>query len=75
MRVELVIDEVVLHGFDPRDRHRIGDAIERQLTARLADDSVAGRIVSGARHREQTVANVVKQSVRAAVAPPTARSR
>ena len=35
MKIELVIDELVLHGFDPRQRHAIGDASEAELT-RLA---------------------------------------
>jgi hypothetical protein len=35
MKVELVIDELVLQGFDPRHRHTIGDAVEKELT-RLA---------------------------------------
>lgn len=35
MTIELVIDELVLHGFDPRQRHAIGDAVVRELT-RLA---------------------------------------
>ncbi len=31
-RIELHIEELVLHGFDARDRHRIGDAVQRELT-------------------------------------------
>ena len=31
MRIELVIDELVLHGFDPRRKHAIGDAVQQQL--------------------------------------------
>jgi hypothetical protein len=34
--IELSIDEVVLHGFRPRDRHAIGDALERELTRLLS---------------------------------------
>lgn len=30
--VELHIEELVLHGFAPSDRFRIGDALERELT-------------------------------------------
>jgi hypothetical protein len=30
-RVELEIEELVLHGFAPGDRHRIAGAIEREL--------------------------------------------
>jgi hypothetical protein len=32
MKIELVIDELVLHGFDPRQRHAIADAMEYELT-------------------------------------------
>ena len=37
MRIELVIDELVLHGFDPRQRHAIGDAVEARLRQLAAD--------------------------------------
>jgi hypothetical protein len=33
MRIEFVIDELVLVGFDPRERYRMVDAIERELAA------------------------------------------
>ena len=33
MKIELVIDELVLHGFDPGQRHAIADAVERDLLA------------------------------------------
>jgi hypothetical protein len=33
MRMELAIDELVLHGFDPRDRHRVADALKRQIAS------------------------------------------
>ena len=35
--VELHIEELVLRGFAPGDRHRIGEAVEREL-ARLFDE-------------------------------------
>ena len=34
--IHLHIDELVLHGFNPADRHQIADAVEREL-ARLLD--------------------------------------
>jgi hypothetical protein len=34
--VELHIDELVLHGFAVRDRHRIAAAMERELTRLIA---------------------------------------
>ena len=35
MRIELVIDELVLHGFDARHKHAIGDAVQQQLAQAL----------------------------------------
>jgi hypothetical protein len=34
MRIELVIDELVLHGFEPAQRHGVADAMQLEL-ARL----------------------------------------
>lgn len=36
-RIELRIDELVLHGVALRDRHRVADAIERELARLVAD--------------------------------------
>ena len=30
-RVEIVIDDLVLHGFSPADRYTIGDSLSREL--------------------------------------------
>jgi hypothetical protein len=38
--VELQIEELVLHGFAPRDRHRIAEAIQHELTRLFGDASV-----------------------------------
>ena len=46
MRIELVIDELVLHGFDPCHRHAIGDAVQAELTRVLA-----GRALGGESHQ------------------------
>lgn len=32
MNVELHIEELVLHGFAPGDRHHIGEAVQQELT-------------------------------------------
>lgn len=40
-RVELIIDELVLHGFAPGDRHAIGDAVQSQLQLLLAEHAIA----------------------------------
>lgn len=36
-RVDVHIEELVLHGFDPRDRHRIGEAVREELSRLLAE--------------------------------------
>jgi hypothetical protein len=35
--IELHIEELVLHGFVPSDRYRIGDAVERELAHLLIE--------------------------------------
>jgi hypothetical protein len=40
--IELRIDELVLHGFDPRDRIAIAAAVERELASLLAAREPAG---------------------------------
>jgi hypothetical protein len=39
--VELHIDELVLHGFAARDRHRIAASLQRELTRLIAQGDVA----------------------------------
>ena len=36
MKLELHIEELILDGFDPRDRHRIADELQRSLTLLLS---------------------------------------
>jgi hypothetical protein len=36
-QIEVEIEELVLHGFDPGDRCKIADALQSELTASLAD--------------------------------------
>ena len=38
--IELNIEELVLHGFSPGDRYRIGEAVEQELSRMLADRGV-----------------------------------
>jgi hypothetical protein len=38
--IDLHIEELVLDGFPPGDRHRIGAALERELTRLLAERGV-----------------------------------
>ena len=51
-RIEVVIDELVLVGFDPHDRHAIGDAVQHWLATHAAsgDLSSIGNI-----HRDVSV--------------------
>jgi hypothetical protein len=46
-RIELHIEELVLHGFERRDRHAIADAFERELS-RLFSEQLAGQGLSPA---------------------------
>ena len=39
--VELHIEELVLHGFDPANRYAIGDALERELTRLSSEQPLA----------------------------------
>jgi hypothetical protein len=41
--IELHIEELVLHGFSPLQRHTIADALGSELAARLADRGVAAK--------------------------------
>jgi hypothetical protein len=39
-RVELHIDELVLHGVAPRDRRAVGEGVQRELTRLLMEGGV-----------------------------------
>jgi hypothetical protein len=45
--IELNIEELVLHGLSPGDRHRIGEAVEQELTRLLADRGVPQSLERG----------------------------
>jgi hypothetical protein len=40
--VELHIEELVLHGFQPADRYRIGAAVERELLRLITEQGLPG---------------------------------
>jgi hypothetical protein len=46
-RIELHIEELVLEGFAPADRHRIGDAVERHLALLLAGPGAHSQLAGG----------------------------
>ena len=39
MRIEVLIDELVLHGFEPDARHALGDGLGEELARLLAADA------------------------------------
>ncbi len=45
-RLEIHIEELVLEGFAPGDRHRIGEAIQHELTRLFAQTPVSGKITA-----------------------------
>ncbi len=46
-RLELHIEELVLEGFSPGDRFRIGEALQMELTRLLEERGVPGSFASG----------------------------
>lgn len=42
MGVELHIEELVLHGFEGRDRHRIAEAVQIELTRLIGEGGLKG---------------------------------
>ncbi len=40
MKIELHIEELVLHGFAPEDRYCIGEAVERELASLLKEQGM-----------------------------------
>jgi hypothetical protein len=47
MSVELHIEELVLHGFAPGDRYKIGEAVQLELQRLLAEQSVPHPLNAG----------------------------
>lgn len=45
--IELHIEKLVLHGFSPHDRHRIGQAVELELTRLLTEQGISQSLSKG----------------------------
>ena len=45
--IELRIEELVLRGFAPGDRYRIGEAVERELTSLFTEQGTPPLLVQG----------------------------
>lgn len=75
-RIELHIEELVLHGFAPGDRHAIGDAVEHELTRLFAEQSLASSsIVSHERaHIDAGDVHVAPESMAQSVGAQVARA-
>jgi hypothetical protein len=46
--IHLHIDELVLHGFSPGDRHRIGEAVQRELARLLTEEATPPALAKSA---------------------------
>lgn len=46
--IKIHIEELVLHGFAPNDRYRIGDAVDRELARLLAEGGIQGLPIDSA---------------------------
>jgi hypothetical protein len=46
VRIELHIDELVLHGLPPGDRHHIADTLQRELSRLFAEQGVSPALAS-----------------------------
>lgn len=46
-KIELHIEELVLHGFSPGDRQRIEAAVQKELARRLAEQGVPPSLARG----------------------------
>lgn len=46
-RIEVRVDELVLHGIAPGDRHPIADALERELGRLFAVTALSARLLEG----------------------------
>jgi hypothetical protein len=75
--VELHIEELVLHGFPPGDRHRIAQAVQQELTRLFTEQGVPASFTLGGNSdrleggtfnmapnaRAQVIGNDIAQSV------------
>jgi hypothetical protein len=51
MDIMIEIDELVLHGFPPGERHRIGEAVQAELARILGERGLPGAWAAGAAPR------------------------
>ena len=46
-KIELHIEELILHGFEPGNHHAIGEAVESELERLLTEGGLAEELTSG----------------------------
>ncbi|MBN1569768.1 MAG: hypothetical protein JXA73_18125 [Acidobacteria bacterium] len=56
--ITLQIDELVLHGFSPIDRHHVGDALQEELGRRLSERSIAATLRKDGEYSEIDAASI-----------------
>jgi hypothetical protein len=61
-RIEVAIEELVLHGLDPRDRDGIRDSIERELERLFAARGVPESLAAGGKIAELSNAVIEVQA-------------
>lgn len=62
---ELHIEELVLHGFSPRERYAIGEAVQRELTRLFTEQGIHPSLGQGRIARLDGGSVLVKQGTRA----------
>jgi hypothetical protein len=65
-RIELHVEELVLHGFAPGDKHRIADALQTELRQLLAQRGLPAGLASSAGGRAPDVKLSPREGPRAA---------
>ena len=63
--IELHIEELVLHGFSPRERYAIGEAVQRELTRLFTEQGIHPSLWQGRIARLDGGSIQVKQDTKA----------
>ena len=63
--IELHIEELVLHGFSPRERYAIGEAVQRELTRLFTEQGIHPSLRQGRIARLDGGSIQVKQGTKA----------
>jgi hypothetical protein len=47
INIELRVDELAMHGFEPSDRYRIGEAVQRELSRLFTEQGLPPSLAQG----------------------------